>query len=350
MKKILITGSAGLIGSEAVTFFANKGYQVHGIDNNQRGQFFGSDGSVAKNNSALKKQFDQYIHYNIDIRNKKKIEEVLRKNDFELIIHTAAQPSHDWSGKYPFIDFEINAYGTVILLDAYRKYNPDAVFIFTSSSKVYGDTPNTLKYTERKTRYDLPKSHKYYRGINELMSLDNSLHSPYGAGKAGADLMVQEFGKYYGLKTVVFRPNCMTGPAHAGAKLHGFLSYLVKCIVQRKKYIVNGYHGKQVRDNIHSFDLVNAFYHAFKKPTSGETYNIGGGRENSISILEVIKMIEEITQIKARFEIHPVSRRGDHIWYISDNSKFKKQYPQWKMTHSLKDTLKEMYHASIKQL
>lgn len=345
MKKILITGSAGLIGSEATIYFIEKGYEVHGIDNNQREKFFGEDGSVSARKKELEKKYKRYIHHTVDIRNKKQIEELFKKNVFELIIHAAAQPSHDWSGVYPFIDYEINAYGTMIILDSMRLYNPKAVFIFTSSSKVYGDTPNNLGFIEQKSRYELSKSHRFYNGINESMSLDNSLHSPYGAAKAGADLMVQEYGKYYGLKTMVLRPNCMTGPAHAGAKLHGFLSYLVKCIMKGEKYIVNGYKGKQVRDNIHAHDLVHAMYLVFKNPQIGEVYNIGGGRKNNISILEAIQVVEKLSGRKANYRISKKARRGDHIWYITDNRKFEKQYPKWKIQHSIEDILKEMVRA-----
>ncbi len=345
MKKILVTGSAGLIGSESVKQFCEKGYEVHGIDNNQRAEFFGKDGDTSKTNQGLLDKFKNYIHHKIDIRDREALENIFKEHTFELIIHTAAQPSHDWSGKFPVIDFEINAFGTVLLLEMMRLYAPKSVFIFTSSSKVFGDQFNFWKYEENKTRYDLPKNHEYYNGVRETLSLDGSMHSPYGVGKASADLYVQEYGVYYGLKTIVFRCNCLTGPAHAGAKLHGFLSYLVKCIVHGDEYIINGYKGKQVRDNIHSYDLVNAFYHAFKNPKKGIVYNLGGSRENSVSILEAIKMIEDISGKKANFVINQKARRGDHIWYISDDSKFKKDNPTWKIKYDIKTILKEMCQA-----
>lgn len=345
MKKILVTGSAGLIGSESVKQFCEKGYEVHGIDNNQRAAFFGKDGDTSKTNQQLLDKYKNYIHHKVDIRDKEALEQIFKTHAFELIIHTAAQPSHDWSGKFPVIDFEINALGTVLLLDMMRLYAPKSVFIFTSSSKVYGDQFNFWKYKESETRYDLPKSHEYFNGVKETVSIDGSMHSPYGVGKASADLYVQEYGVYYGLKTMVFRCNCLTGPAHAGAKLHGFLSYLVKCIVNGEEYVVNGYKGKQVRDNIHSYDLVNAFYHAFKNPKEGIVYNLGGGRENSVSILEAIKIIEEISGKKAKFMISPEPRRGDHIWYISDDSKFKTDNPKWNIKYDIKTILKEMSEA-----
>jgi CDP-paratose 2-epimerase len=345
MKKILVTGSAGLIGSESVRQFCEKGYEVHGIDNNQRGEFFGKDGDTSGTNKKLLEKYKNYIHHKVDIRDKVALEQIFKENNFELIIHTAAQPSHDWSGKFPVIDFEINAFATVLLLEMMRLYAPKSVFIFTSSSKVYGDSVNYLKYDESKTRYDLPKNHKWYNGVPENMSLDHTMHSPYGAGKAAADLMTQEFGVYYGLKTITFRCNCLTGPAHAGARLHGFLSYLVKCIVHGDQYVINGYKGKQVRDNIHSYDLVNAFYHAYKNPKAGVVYNLGGGRGNSVSILEAITMIEEISGKKANFVINPEPRRGDHIWYISDDSKFIKDNPDWKIKYDIKTILTEMCEA-----
>jgi len=344
-KKILVTGSAGLIGSESVRQFCEKGYEVHGIDNNQRAAFFGKDGDTSSIKKNLEKTYDSYIHHQIDIRDKEKINDIFEKNNFELIIHTAAQPSHDWAGKHPVIDFEINAFATLFLLDAMRIHTPDAVFIFTSSSKVYGDHVNNLKYEEHETRYDLPKKHKWYNGVQEDMSIDHSMHSPYGVGKAAADLMVQEFGLYYGLKTMTFRCNCLTGPAHAGAKLHGFLSYLVKCVIHGNEYVINGYKGKQVRDNIHSYDLVNAFYHAYKNPKSGVVYNLGGGRKNSVSILEAIQKIEKISGKKATFTINPEPRRGDHIWYISDDSHFIKDNHDWDVTYGIDRILEEMCAA-----
>lgn len=335
MKKVLITGSAGLIGSESVRFFCEKGFEILGIDNDMRAYFFGKEASTKWNKRLLEEEFKKYRHFDIDIRNKKKIEEIFKKNKFDLIIHTAAQPSHDWAAKEPLTDFTINALGTLILLENYRKYCPQAVFIFTSTNKVYGDRPNTLPLIELKMRYDLPKSHKFYKGIDESMSIDNSLHSIFGASKIAADVMVQEYGKYFGLKTGVFRGGCLTGPTHSGTQLHGFLAYLVKCIAADQKYTVFGYKGKQVRDNIHSYDLVNAFYYFYLKPRCGEVYNMGGSRHSNISMLEAIKKIENILNKKANIEYINQPRRGDHIWYISDVSKFKSHYPKWNFKYDV---------------
>lgn len=340
--KILVTGSAGLIGSESVKFFTEKGFKVYGIDNDMRAYFFGKEASTKWNLERLKEEVKGYRHYNVDIRDKEKIETIFKENRFDLIIHAAAQPSHDWAAKEPFTDFEINALGTLVLLETYKKYSPEAVFIFTSTNKVYGDRPNTLPLIELKTRYELPKNHKYYKGIDESMSIDDSLHSIFGASKVAADVMVQEYGKYFGLRTGTFRGGCLTGPAHSGAQLHGFLAYLVKCIARGEKYTIFGYKGKQVRDNIHSYDLVNAFYHFYKKPRKGEVYNIGGSRYSNISMIEAIEKIEKILGKKANVEHVDRPRRGDHIWYISDVSKFKSHYPKWDFTYNIDDIIEEL--------
>lgn len=341
MKKVLVTGSAGLIGSESVKFFARKGFDVYGIDNDMRAYFFGKEASTKWNLETLKR-IKNYHHYDADIRDEKKIETIFKEHRFDLIIHTAAQPSHDWAAKEPLTDFTINALGTHILLENFRKHCPDAVFIFTSTNKVYGDRPNTLPVTELKTRYELPKTHRFYRGIDETMSIDDSTHSIFGASKVAADIMVQEYGKYFGLQTVAFRGGCMTGPAHSGAKLHGFLAYLARCIYRGEKYTIFGYKGKQVRDNIHSYDLVNAFYHFYRKPRIGEVYNIGGSRHSNISILEAIPIIERLLGKKAVREYKEGNRIGDHIWYISDVSKFKKHYPNWSLTYDADAILEEI--------
>lgn len=329
-KKILVTGSAGLIGSESVTFFCKKGFEVFGIDNDMRSYFFGKEASTSWNKNKLKKTFDNYHHISADIRDEASIEKLFKGQRFDLIIHAAAQPSHDWAAKEPLTDFSINATGTLILLENFRKYSPEAVFIFTSTNKVYGDTPNALPLVETPTRFELPKKHKYYIGIDESMTIDQSKHSVFGASKVAADVMVQEYGRYFGLRTVVFRGGCLTGPAHSGAKLHGFLAYLVKCVATGTKYSIMGYRGKQVRDNIHSSDLVNAFFHVYKKPRSGEVYNIGGSRHSNVSILEAIDKVERILNKKAVVEYVEQNRSGDHIWYISDVSKFQSHYPEWK--------------------
>ncbi len=346
-KVVLVTGSAGLIGSEAVRFFSQKGFQVLGIDNDARKYFFGSSASTSWNKEKLEKEVKDYKHFNLDIRDQKEIEEVFRSNKIDLIVHTAAQPSHDWAAKEPLTDFSINATGTLVLLEAFRKHAPESVFIFTSTNKVYGDNPNKLPLKELKTRYELEKDHKYYKGIDETMSLDNTTHSIFGVSKASADLMVQEYGRYFGLKTGVFRGGCLTGPAHSSAQLHGFLAYLVSSIVNGMEYTIFGYKGKQVRDNIHSYDVVNAFYHFYQNPQAGEVYNLGGSRYSNISVLEAIEKIEQIVGRKAKIKYNPKNRIGDHIWYISDMSKFKKHYPDWEYTYDSDQILNELCNFAL---
>ncbi len=345
MSVAIITGSCGLVGSEAVSFFCEKGFDAIGIDNNMRQVFFGRDGSTIWNKRRLEKSYKNYKHHPIDIRDQDKIYSVFKKyrKDISLIIHSAAQPSHDWAARDPMTDFEINATGTLILLEALRRYCPGAVFILTSTNKVYGDRPNFLPLIELDKRYELPMDDKYYNGIDESMSIDNCLHSLFGASKAAADLLVQEYGKYFGFKTGVFRGGCLTGPAHSGAELHGFLSYLMKCCISKRKYTIYGYKGKQVRDNIHSYDLVNAFYHFFQQPRPGEVYNIGGGRFANVSVLEAINICEETAEEKLNYEYVETNRKGDHIWWISDVSKFKSHYPQWHYKYNIEDTIREIY-------
>lgn len=343
----MITGSAGLIGSEAVRFFANINFRVIGIDNDARKYFFGAGASTSWNRNKLTKEIKNYTHYNVDIRNQTKIEDIFRKYKPELIIHAAAQPSHDWAAKEPLTDFTINALGTLILLEAFRKFAKDAVFIFTSTNKVYGDNPNKLPLEELKSRYELPQNHKFFNGINEAMSLDDTTHSIFGVSKTSADLMVQEYGRYFNLQTGIFRGGCLTGPAHSSAQLHGFLAYLVSCIVSDKEYTIFGYRGKQVRDNIHSFDVVNAFYHFYQNPRKGEVYNIGGSRYSNVSILEAIERIENILSKKAKIKYEPKNRIGDHIWYISDVSKFKSHYPKWEYTYDSERILQELCQFAL---
>lgn len=344
--KALITGSAGLIGSEAAKFFAKKGFEIIGIDNNMRRYFFGEEASTDWNRQKLEEQLKgSYTHYAADIRDNDAISKIFKKHKFDLIIHTAAQPSHDWAAREPFTDFTINANGTLVMLENMRQYCPEAVFIFTSTNKVYGDTPNSLPLVELEKRWELPKNHKYYRGIDESMSIDNSKHSIFGASKVAADTMVQEYGKYFNFKTAVFRGGCLTGPSHSGAELHGFLAYLIKCIASGKKYTIFGYKGKQVRDNIHSHDLVNAFYHFYLNPRSGEVYNMGGSRRSNISMIEAIDKIEKLLNKKANYELSEENRAGDHIWYISDVSKFKQHYPRWDFEYDIQAILDEMCAA-----
>jgi len=341
-KKVLITGSGGLIGSESVRFFSKKWFEIHGIDNNMREYFFGKEASTKWAVDELKKNLKNYHHYKVDIRDNKSIEKIFKKNKFDLIIHTAAQPSHDWAAREPFTDFSVNANGTLILLENFRKYCPKAVFIFTSTNKVYGDTPNELPLIELKTRWEINPKHSFEKGIDESMSIDQTKHSIFGASKAAADLMVQEYGRYFNLKTAIFRGGCLTGPNHSGAELHGFLAYLGKCIATGKEYKIFGYKGKQVRDNIHSYDLVNAFYHFYKKPRVAEVYNMGGGRHSNISMMEAIEKFEKITRKKAKIKYLKENRIGDHIWYISDVSKFKKHYPKWDFKYGIDDIMHEI--------
>ena len=333
-KHVFITGSSGLIGSQASRFFADLGFTVHGMDNDMRQYFFGNEASTRWNKEKLKKDLkDKYIHYDIDIRDNDALGRVFQKIHFDLIIHTAAQPSHDWAAREPITDFSINALATLYLLECYRQHCPDAAFIFTSTNKVYGDRPNSLPLIELPTRYELPRGHRYYQGIDESMSIDDTKHSIFGASKVAADVMVQEYGKYFGLHTAVFRGGCLTGPAHAGTRLHGFLAYLVKCIATGTPYTVYGYKGKQVRDNIHASDLIRAFYSFYKKPSSGQVYNIGGSRFSNTSILEAIEIIESLLKKRITLTFSTENRSGDHIWYISDISKFQSHYPDFKLLY-----------------
>lgn len=349
-KKILVTGSFGLIGLESCLFYLNKGYDVIGIDNNLRKFFFGEIAST-KINLKILNSYSNYKHFNCDIRNILEISRIFEKfnDDIKLIIHTAAQPSHDWAAKDPITDFTVNANGTLNLLNSFKKFSSKAVFIFTSTNKVYGDRPNYLPLKEFSTRYEIDKKHIFYKnGINENMSIDNTLHSLFGVSKTSADLLVQEFGKYFNLKTACFRGGCLTGENHSGAELHGFLSYLVKCIVNKNKYKIFGYNGKQVRDNIHSNDLVRAFNCFFKNPKKGSNvYNIGGGRKNSCSILEAITLIEKNSGFKANYSLKKDNRIGDHKWWISDNSKFIKDYPDWSIKKPLESIIIDIINKTL---
>jgi CDP-paratose 2-epimerase len=344
--KALVTGSGGLIGSEACKFFAEKGFDIVGVDNDMRSYFFGKEASTEWNRKKVEDKLKgKYTHYKADIRDNEAIEKIFKEHKFDLIIHTAAQPSHDWAAREPFTDFSVNATGTLVMLENMRQHCPEAVFIFTSTNKVYGDTPNRLPLIELEKRWELPDDHHFYKGIDESMSIDDTKHSIFGASKVAADIMVQEYGKYFGFKTAVFRGGCLTGPAHSGAELHGFLAYLIKCIYTGKKYTIFGYKGKQVRDNIHSHDLVNAFYHFYKTPRSGEVYNIGGARNSNISMLEAIDAIEKRLDKKANYELSEENRIGDHIWYVSDVSKFKSHYPDWDFEYDIDAILDDMCKA-----
>jgi len=353
MKIALITGSGGLIGSEAVSFFADKFDLVIGIDNNLRQYFFGKEASTDWNRNRLSGKFTNYEDYDVDIRNYVDLEAIFKKygNDIALIIHTAAQPSHDWAAKEPLTDFSVNATGTLNLLELTRIYCPESVFIFTSTNKVYGDNPNLLPLIELETRWEIDSRHPYFeKGIDEQMSIDHSKHSVFGASKVAADIMVQEYGRYFNIRTAVFRGGCLTGPNHSGAQLHGFLAYLMKCAITGNHYTIFGYKGKQVRDNIHSFDLVNMFWQYYQAPRFGEVYNAGGSRFSNCSMLEAIAMCEDITGNKLSYSYTDTNRIGDHIWYISDVSKFESHYPGWKFTYGIRETLEEMYYSMKKRV
>ena len=344
MSIALITGSNGLVGSESVKFFSQKGFNIIGIDNNLREFFFGRDGSTQWIKNKLKKQIKNYSHYNTDIRNYKKLEKIFKKykKNISVIIHCAAQPSHDYGKNFPLLDFNVNATGTLNLLELTKIYCPDSPFIFMSTNKVYGDNPNKLKIIEKKNRFELSKDNQYYKGIDENFSLDNCTHSFFGVSKTYADLIVQEYGKNLGLKTVSFRGGCITGPNHSGAQLHGFLSYLVKLTSTKKKYTIIGYKGKQVRDNLHSLDLVKCFWEFYKKPKKGEVYNIGGGRFSSCSIIEALNEVETQLKVNIKKKFIAKNRIGDHIWYITNNNKFKKDYPNWKQMYNTKRIISEL--------
>ncbi len=344
MSLAIITGSTGLIGSEAVNFFCDKGFDVIGIYNNLRKFFFGEDGSTSWIKTKLKKRNKQFQNLNVDIRNYNKLKKIFEKykKKISLIIHCAAQPSHDYGKKFPFLDFNVNATGTLNLLELTKKFSPDAPFIFMSTNKVYGDRPNTLQIIEKMTRWELSKYNEHFRGINENFSIDNSTHSFFGVSKTYADLIVQEYGKNIGLKTVCFRGGCITGPNHSGANLHGFLSFLVKESLSKKKYNLIGYKGKQVRDNLHSNDLVRCFWEFFKKPRFGEIYNIGGGRYSNCSIIEALNLVEKLANINIKKKFYTKPRVGDHIWYISDTSKFKKHFPNWEQKYNITKIIEEL--------
>lgn len=346
-KVIIVTGSAGLIGSESVRFFANKGFTIVGIDNDMRAYFFGDSASTQWNRNILEEKYgDQYIHQSLDIRDREAIENLYKEysSDIVLTIHTAAQPSHDWAASEPHTDFTVNANGTLVLLEATRLYAPESVFIFTSTNKVYGDTPNFLPLVEQDLRWEIDTGHQYYQGIDESMSIDYSKHSLFGASKVAADILVQEYGKYFNMKTASFRGGCLTGPMHSGAKLHGFLAYLMKCVTTGTEYTIFGYKGKQVRDNIHSYDLVNAFYHFYQSPRIGEVYNMGGSRHSNCSMLEAIQTCESLASKKLNYTYAEDNRIGDHIWYISNVHKFQSHYPDWQYKYSLDLILQEMYN------
>ena len=353
MEIALITGSAGLIGSESVAFFSKKFDLIIGIDNNLRQYFFGAESSTEWNKNRLTDEFSNYRHYNADIRNVEELAPIFEEygTDIKMVIHTAAQPSHDWAAKEPFTDFTVNANGTLNMLELTRQNCPEAVFIFTSTNKVYGDNPNFLPLIEMETRWEIDENHAYFKnGIDENLSIDHTKHSLFGASKVAADVLVQEYGRYFGMKTGVFRGGCLTGPNHSGAQLHGFLSYLMKCAITHNHYTIFGYKGKQVRDNIHSYDLVNMFWHFYQNPRSGEVYNAGGGRYANCSMIEAIEICETISGNKMQYSYSDANRIGDHIWYVSDLSKFKDHYPGWNWTYDLTATLGQIHDSMLSRI
>lgn len=350
MSVVVVTGSCGLVGSESAAHYAALGYDVAGIDNDLRRTFFGPEASIAWMRERLQRDHPRrYRHSDIDIRDRARLDDVFARygRDITLVIHAAAQPSHDWAATDPATDFSVNATGTLNVLECTRRACPEAVFIFTSTNKVYGDRPNGLPLVELERRWDLAVDDPRYRGIDESMSIDTSTHSLFGVSKTAADLLVQEYGRYFGMKTVCFRAGCLTGPNHAGAMLHGFLAYLMKCVCTGAPYTVFGYQGKQVRDNLHSADLVAAFDAVAAAPPIGEVYNIGGSRACHCSMLEAIEMAEDIAGRTLRATVDPRPRTGDHIWYVSDVAKFQRHYPAWQPRAGVRRLLEEMYESNV---
>ena len=350
LRTLIVTGSAGLIGSETVKTFAKDGARVIGIDNDMRAQFFGPEASTKKTRDDLIAKVAAYEHHSIDIRDESAVTGLFKQHrgKIDAIVHTASQPSHDWAAREPQTDFTVNANGTLNLLEAARNFCPEAPFVFCSTNKVYGDTPNRLPLRELEKRWEIEPGHEYEPGISETMSIDYTKHSLFGASKVAADVLVQEYGRYFGMPTVSFRGGCLTGPAHAGTELHGFLSYLMICTVSDRPYRVFGYKGKQVRDSIHSFDLVEAFREFIAVPRAGEVYNIGGSRHSNCSMLEAIEMCEQISGRKLNWRYEEMDRIGDHIWWISDVRKFQSHYPNWKFRYDLCAMLDEIHHALVR--
>ena len=346
MSKLLVTGSSGLIGSEVVGYFAALGWEVHGIDNNMRADFFGPAGDTRWNQQRLLAKYQHFHHHELDIRDRQSVDLMFKTVRPVLVVHTAAQPSHDLAASRPLDDFDVNATGTLNVLEATRRHVPESVFVHMSTNKVYGDRPNTIRLKESATRWDYDDP-SYLNGIREDYPIDQSKHSLFGASKVAGDVMVQEYGRYFGMRTCCLRGGCLTGPNHSGVELHGFLSYLVKCNKDERLYKVYGYKGKQVRDNIHSLDVARFIHAFFQKPRCGEVYNIGGGRQNSISILEAFDRVALITGKAMRWEYVDVNREGDHICYISDLSKMRSHYPDWNITKSLSDIFSELSEAAM---
>jgi CDP-paratose 2-epimerase len=341
MKKLLVTGSNGLIGSEVVSYFAARGWRVYGIDNNMRADFFGEKGDTRWNQQRLLANLPSFSHHEVDIRQRNEVLAMLEQVQPDLVVHAAAQPSHDLAALRPFDDFDVNAVGTLNMLEATRRHAPEAVFAHMSTNKVYGDRPNTLPLVELETRWDYADPADV-DGIREEMSLDQSKHSVFGASKVAADVMVQEYGRYFDLKTCCLRGGCLTGPNHSGVELHGFLSYLIRCNVEEREYTIWGYKGKQVRDNIHAFDVARAIETFYEHPSSGAVFNLGGGRANSVSILEAFERVSQLTGKKMRYQYSDQARSGDHMCYISDLSYMKSQLPGWDITRNLETVFEEI--------
>jgi CDP-paratose 2-epimerase len=345
----IVTGSGGLVGSESVRHFVEAGYEVVGIENDMRARFFGAEASTARQTRRLLDAYESFRSVDLDIRDREGVDRLFETlaHDLELVIHTAAQPSHDWAASDPQTDFTVNANGTLNLLESTRRHQPEATFVFTSTNKVYGDRPNSLPLVELETRLDVPEDHEYHAGIPISMPIDSSLHSLFGASKAAADLLVQEYGRYFEMPTVCFRGGCLTGPNHAGTRLHGFLSYLMRCTVAGEHYTVHGYGAKQVRDNIHSADLVRAFAAFHEAPRRGAVYNIGGGRESNCSMLEAIDCCQQIAGRELDWSLDPNPRRGDHRWWISDLDEFRRDYPAWGLEYGIEKILCEIYEQNL---
>lgn len=347
----IVTGSGGLIGSESVRFFAQLGLDVIGLENDMRARFFGAEASTSATSERLVEEVEAFRWEQVDIRDAEAVMALFARHakSIELVIHTAAQPSHDWAASDPQTDFTVNANGTLNLLEATRRHAPDASFIFTSTNKVYGDRPNDLPLLEHDTRLDLPEDHGWYEGIDTSMSIDLTTHSLFGVSKAAADLLVQEYGRYFHMPTVCFRGGCLTGPQHAGAQLHGFLAYLMKCTVTGTPYTIFGYGGKQVRDNIHAHDVVRAFAAFHEAPTAAAVFNLGGGRESNVSMLEAIDMCQRIAGRELAYTLSGQARVGDHRWWVSDLGEFKAAYPDWKLTFGIEDVLRDIYERNLEQ-
>lgn len=338
---VLVTGSSGLIGSEAVMFFDQLGFRTYGADNNMRADFFGTKGDTTWNRKRLEETCTNFTHHELDIRHRETVDALFSENQFDLILHAAAQPSHDLAAKRPFDDFDVNAVGTLNLLEACRKHCPDAVFIHMSTNKVYGDRPNKIKLKEHETRWDYDDP-RYVNGIPEDFPIDQSLHSLFGASKLAGDILAQEYGRYFGLSVGIFRGGCLTGPHHSGVELHGFLNYLVLVALGEGPYTIFGYKGKQVRDQIHSHDVINAFWHFAQDPKPGEVYNLGGGKENAASLIECVEIIERLSGKRPELTYTDQNRIGDHICYYSDLSKLRAHYPGWDLTYNIEEIIEEM--------